>query len=67
MLTDTSLALIKTVRATIPIISSIIAAPTIVVPDLVLSLPVSLRVSTEIVTDVAIKMTPINIYSSSCC
>ena len=45
-------------RITIPIISSIIAAATIVVPTLPESLPSSLSVATVTLTDVAVRITP---------
>ena len=51
-----------TVSAIIPIISSIIAAPKIAFPERVLSLPSSFKVSTVILTDVAVKITPIKIF-----
>ena len=51
------------VRAMIPKISSIIAAPKIALPAFEFNLPSSLKVSTVILTEVAVNITPINI----CC
>ena len=53
--------LVIQVSIIIPIMSSIIAAPKIVVPIFPLSFPISLSVSTVIDTDVAVSTTPINI------
>ena len=47
-----------TVSAMIPSTSSIRAAPSIALPALVLSFPSSLSVSTVILTDVAVRITP---------
>ena len=51
---------ITNVRTIIPIISSTIAALRIVVPTSPFNLPNSLKVYTVILTDVAVKITPIN-------
>ena len=59
ILTSGSAKLVITVKAIIPKISSIIAAPSIDVPTLPLSFPISLSVSTVILTDVAVNTTPI--------
>ena len=48
------------VNATIPKISSIIAAPKIAFPAFVFSFPISFKVSTEILTEVAVKIRPMN-------
>ena len=50
----------RMLRTTMPIISSIMAADSIVVPTFVLSLPISLSVSTVMLTEVAAKTTPTN-------
>ena len=42
----------------IPKISSIIAAPKIALPEAVFNLPISCNVSTVILTDVAVRITP---------
>ena len=60
--TDVSARLVIKVRATIPRISSMIAAPRMAFPARVFSLPISLSVSTVMLTDVAVKITPINIF-----
>ena len=51
-----------TVKAMIPRMSSIIAAPSIALPDSDFSLPSSLSVSTVILTDVAVSITPIKTF-----
>ena len=61
-----SAMLVITVSAIIPRISSMMAAPRMALPALVLSLPISLSVSTVILTEVAVKITPIKIFCSSC-
>ena len=50
------------VNATIPRISSIKAAPKMAFPLGVLNLPISFNVSTLILTDVAVKITPMNMF-----
>ena len=57
-----SALLITMVRAIIPNISSIMAAPKIVFPTFEFNLSISLRVSTVILTDVAVSIVPINIF-----
>ena len=52
------------VSAIIPSTSSIMAAPRMAFPALVFSLPISFRVSTEILTLVAVRITPIKIFCS---
>ena len=49
------------VNAIIPRTSSITAAPRIAFPASVLSFPISRSVSTVILTEVAVRITPINI------
>lgn len=51
---------VSTVSTTMPRISSMTAAPRIAVPTLLLSLPISRRVSTVIETEVAVSTTPMN-------
>ena len=53
-----------TVRAIMPKISSITAAPSIALPDLEERRPISLSVSTVILTDVAVRIIPIKIFCS---
>ena len=53
-----------TVRAMIPSTSSMMAAPKMAFPALVFSLPISFRVSTEILTLVAVRITPIKMFCS---
>ena len=53
--------LVITVNARIPNISSIIAAPNIAFPERVDNFPSSFKVSTVILTEVAVKTIPINI------
>ena len=55
-ITDESAKLVMIVNATIPKISSIIAAPKIAFPAFVFSFPISFKVSTEILTDVAVRI-----------
>ena len=50
------------VNATIPKISSIKAAPRMALPLGVDSFPISFSVSTEMLTEVAVSMTPINMF-----
>ena len=50
------------VRAIMPSTSSMIAAPRMAFPERVLSFPSSFRVSTVMLTEVAVSMTPINIF-----
>ena len=59
-----SAILVIIVKAIIPKISSIIAAPKMALPARVFSLPISLRVSTVILTDVAVKITPMKMFCS---
>ena len=54
--------LVMIVRAMMPRISSIIAAPRIALPERVFSFPSSFNVSTVILTDVAVRITPINTF-----
>ena len=54
--------LVTIVNATIPRISSMIAAPRIALPERVLSFPSSFNVSTVILTEVAVRITPIKIF-----
>ena len=49
-------------RAMIPKISSMTAAPRIALPARVFSLPISLSVSTEMLTEVAVRITPTKIF-----
>ena len=56
-----------TVSAIIPSTSSISAAPKIALPVFVESLPSSLSVSTVILTDVAVRTTPTNMFCSIVC
>ena len=60
--TDESARLVITVRAMIPRISSIMAAPKMAFPALVFNLPISFKVSTEILTEVAVKITPMKTF-----
>ena len=60
--TEGSARLVTTVSAMIPRMSSIRAAPMIAFPAFVESLPSSLRVSTVILTEVAVSIIPINIF-----
>ena len=60
--TEESARLVTIVRATMPKMSSIIAAPKIAFPARVLSLPISFKVSTEILTEVAVRIMPIKIF-----
>ena len=62
ILTDESAKLVMIVKATIPKISSIIAAPNIAFPARVFNLPNSFKVSTVILTEVAVKIIPIKIF-----
>ena len=64
MLTVGSARLVIMVSAMIPRISSITAAPKIALPARVLSFPISLSVSTEMLTDVAVRMTPTKTFCS---
>ena len=50
------------VSTTMPSTSSMMAAPRMVLPTLVDNLPSSRRVSTEMLTDVAVRMTPMNAF-----
>ena len=59
-LTLVSFKLVTIVSTIIPMISSITAAPRIVVPTFPFSLPISRSVSTVILTDVAVSTTPTN-------
>ena len=59
-LTEESFKLVTMVRTIIPRISSITAAPRIVVPTFPFNLPNSLKVSTVILTEVAVNTTPMN-------
>ena len=54
--------LVIKVRAMMPRISSISAAPKMALPDRVESLPISFKVSTVMLTDVAVNTTPINTF-----
>lgn len=60
--TEVSARLVMMVRAMMPKISSMMAAPKMALPARVLSLPISFKVSTVMLTDVAVRMTPINIF-----
>ena len=62
ILTDSSAILVINVSAMIPRISSITAAPRIALPERVFNFPSSFRVSTVILTDVAVRITPINTF-----
>lgn len=62
MLTFGSVALVTTVKAITPKISSMIAAPKIAFPARVLNFPSSFNVSTVILTEVAVKIIPIKIF-----
>ena len=64
MFTLSSAMLITTVRAMMPRISSMIAAPSIALPARVESLPISFSVSTVILTEVAVRMMPMKIFWS---
>ena len=64
-LTDWSEALVIKVSRISPRMSSISAAPRIALPDRVESLPISLRVSTLIETEVAVRMVPTNMFSQN--
>ena len=57
-----SAILVTTVSAIMPKISSMIAAPKIAVPALVEILPISFKVSTEILTEVAVRIIPMKTY-----
>ena len=61
-LTDEPAKLVIIVKTSIPKTSSIMAAPTIIFPTEVDTFPSSLKVSTVILTDVAVKTEPINIF-----
>ena len=61
-LTVGSARLVTIVSATMPRISSIIAAPNIAFPERVFNFPISLSVSTVILTDVAVSITPTNTF-----
>jgi len=63
-LTLGSARLVITVKAIIPRISSITAAPRIAFPAFVFSFPISFKVSTEILTLVAVKITPMKKFWS---
>ena len=63
--TDGSAILVTIVRTIIPRISSITAAPRIVVPTAPFNLPISLSVWTVILTEVAVSTTPTNIHFKS--
>ena len=52
--------LLMMVRAMMPSTSSMMAAPKMALPERVFSLPSSFRVSTEMLTEVAVRMTPMN-------
>ena len=58
-----SAKLVTIVRAMIPKISSIMAAPRIAFPDLVFNLPNSFKVSTVILTEVAVKILTVKILN----
>ena len=60
--TLSSAILVTIVSAIIPRISSIIAAPSIAFPERVFNFPSSFNVSTVILTDVAVRITPIKIF-----
>ena len=62
ILTLGSAKLVISVRAIIPRISSINAAPRIALPERVDSFPISLSVSTVMLTEVAVRMTPIKTF-----
>ena len=62
MFTLESARLVTTVKATMPRMSSMIAAPKIALPARVFNFPISLRVSTEMLTEVAVKMIPIKMF-----
>ena len=62
ILTEESAQLVIRVSATIPKISSMIAAPSIAFPARVFNFPNSFNVSTVILTDVAVKIIPIKIF-----
>ena len=61
-LTESSAILVTIVSAMIPRTSSMIAAPRMAFPERVFSFPSSFSVSTVILTDVAVRMTPIKIF-----
>ena len=54
--------LVMIVRAMIPSTSSMMAAPRMALPEWVFSFPSSFKVSTVMLTEVAVKMTPMNIF-----
>ena len=60
MFTFGSAKLVTTVNKITPKMSSIKAAPKIMFPDGVDKRPISFKVSTEILTEVAVKIRPIN-------
>ena len=62
--TEGSAILVMTVSATIPRMSSMIAAPRIALPVCVFSFPSSFNVSTVMLTEVAVNTTPINMFCS---
>ena len=62
MLTSVFVALVTTVKAITPKISSIIAAPKIAFPARVLSFPSSFNVSTVMLTEVAVRIIPMKIF-----
>lgn len=59
ILVELFVELVTIVKMIIPKISSIIAAPNIAVPERVFNLPSSCKVSTVILTEVAVNITPI--------
>jgi hypothetical protein len=54
--------LVMIVRAMMPSTSSMMAAPRMALPEWVFSFPSSFKVSTVMLTEVAVKMTPMNIF-----
>ena len=65
ILTSVLVALVTTVKAMTPKISSMMAAPKIALPARVFSFPSSFNVSTVILTDVAVRIIPIKIFCNS--
>ena len=57
-----SAMLVMIVRAMMPSTSSMMAAPRMALPEWVFSFPSSFKVSTVMLTEVAVKMTPMNIF-----
>ena len=62
MLTLESAMLLMMVKAMMPSTSSMMAAPKMALPERVFSLPSSFRVSTEMLTEVAVRITPMNMF-----